>query len=156
MTKPSFGKFSAEEIEEFITKMPSRHDKLNDAVKSVTENFKSLSMMLKKEHVLFGTRQDLVSYKSEIGNMSRQIGGEKKTILHTFLTQQVSASYKPKNASERDIIKNNRFKDIDYSLDILDAEMEWCNDSIKTCDNITNGISYAIKIINIIGYTPTR
>lgn len=149
----SFGDYTALDIEKFINdEMPKKRSALQAELNASSSAFKSVAALLKVENRLFGVRQSIVDYKRELAAISKQVHLEKKELLYKDLMTE--KSYKPKNNGERDIIKNRHTRFIDYNLDKLDIDIEWCADSIKSCDNMTNGISYTIKLINILGYTP--
>ena len=153
--KEAFGniaKTDSEMIVQVVSDMPRKKSAISIRLKEVSNSFKDVRRLIEKEHELFSIRQDLVDYKNELLRVAKSLAKQKKKADYNGmmnLKQGGTAQFKPANKTEENIYKDFKERDLTFIIDTIDIQIKWCQDSIKSCDEMNNGISYLIKLLNM-------
>lgn len=117
--------------------------------------FKNTLDLLNAEHKLYAVRIKLVDYKRElsmsISFLNKQLKRMKNDRMMKHKENKIDV--KPANPTERKAMDDAYFATVTETIEKFDAQFEWTKDCIDGCDEMSNGISYYIKLAALLGGT---
>ena len=124
-------------------------------IDDLTSYMVKLDMLADNQNVFYKKRQELVSKRFEKQNLSAELVKERtrmeRLILRAFKFGESVPGFEDnllnaKNDFERKIFMRNYMKDIEYIISIIDNFIQFCDNSVKTLDDMTFGIKWAVEL----------
>ncbi len=139
--------------EKMMNEFDSVRLKLSSEVKIVSSSFKNTKELLQAETKLYHVRQDLVDYKYDLskalGVLNKQLKQLKQQRMMAHKENKIATL--PSSAAEKKIMDDSYFASTTEIIERFDSQFTWCKDSIASCDEMSNGLSYYIKLANLLG-----
>lgn len=136
-----------------MDKFDAKKHELSQQMLAAAAAFKKTETLRNAEHILYTVRQNLVDYKHElslaISRINKSYKGLKEDRMMAWKSNKVNIV--PANADEKKIADAKFFRSVVEMLEKFDAQLDWTKDSIAGCDQMSNGLSYYIKLAQLAG-----
>ena len=137
-------------IEEFNKESQSITEKMQELARLTND----VSEMANGKHEIYNYRADLVSKKLELMTSSNRINriniAKKRKIYDGYKLGKPApgsnTSMMPKNDYERQLYVDSDMRNENFHLKLIDDQLQFVIDSIKSLDNIIFGIEYVIAL----------
>lgn len=130
----------------------AKRSELSAEMAAAAAAFRNTSDLLNAEHKLYHVRIKLVDYKRElamaISSLSKQLKRMKNDRMMSHKSNKLPV--RPDNPTEKKTMDEHYFGSVMETMDKFDAQFEWCKDCINGCDEMSNGISYYIKLAGLL------
>jgi len=144
--------------EKMMLAFDSRRTELSDEMSVAAAAFKNTTDLLNAEHKLYAVRIKLVDYKRElsmaISTLNKQLKRMKNERMMSHKDNKLAV--KPANPTEKKAMDDAYFGTVTETIEKFDAQFDWTKDHIAGCDEMSNGISYYIKLAALLGGTINR
>ena len=123
-------------------------------VENLTELYSSIHDLANLKHQFYQIRQKLVSKKFELQEIADGIGRnfkhQKRDITKSYILGQrqvqKNSAISLKNKDERDTFHEADLRHTIWFMEVLDNQINWTIDTLKTVDNLIFGLPYAIEL----------
>ena len=127
-------------------------DEYSSVIDKVSKSFSSTKDIIDNKQHIYAVRQKLVDYKRTIliaiKDLQRQFTKIKKDRMMKHRENKIPIVFT--NKDDKKIYDDAFFSNVTYQIAEFDAQLEWCRDSIASCDQIINGFSYHIKLVSLL------
>lgn len=122
-------------------------------IKAAAAAFRTTRTLLEAEHTLYDVRQDLVDYKRKLINALSSMNKDLKKMKHSrmMMHKEGKIALLPANPTEKKIMDDAYFAVVTETIEKFDNQYDWVKASIDGCDEMSNGISYYVKLANLLG-----
>lgn len=131
----------------------AKRSELSTMMSDAAAAFKNTHDLLNAEHKLYAVRIKLVDYKRELSMSISALNKQLKRMKNDRMMAHKSNKLpvKPENATEKKAMDDAYFGTVTETIEKFDAQFEWTKDCIDGCDEMSNGISYYIKLAALLG-----
>jgi len=139
--------------ESLLNDFDNKKRDLSNEMQLAAAAFKNTTDLLNAEHKLYAVRIKLVDYKRDLSMSISSLNKSLKKMKNERLINHKSnkVAIVPANPTERKIIDESYFAKVSETIEKFDAQFEWAKDCIDGCDEMSNGISYYIKLAALLG-----
>lgn len=131
----------------------AKREEYSTTIKNAAAAFKNTTDLRQAEHLLYDVRQKLVDYKVQLSvalsQMNKQLRKMKSDRLMKHKRNEINIAFA--NPTERKVYDDAYFASVNDVIDQFDAQLSWVKDSMAGCDEMSNGMSYYIKLSNLLG-----
>jgi len=139
--------------EAMLKEFDAKQSDFSSRIKVAAAAFKNTRTLLEAEHILYDVRQDLVDYKRKLVNALSGMNKDLKKMKNARMLahKEGKIALLPANPTEKKIIDDAYFSAVVETIEKFDNQYDWAKASIDTCDEMSNGISYYVKLANLLG-----
>jgi hypothetical protein len=142
-----------EDLDKLLKDTETEMEEISASIQICASSMTSAYKTANVKHVSYLTRHRLVDLKRRlmqgIAVCQKDIKTKKKNHYDEYkfgIKRNNSSAVVLKNDYEREIYLDNDVKSAQFFVDILDSNLDWVVESLKTMDNIIYGISHVIAL----------